>query len=309
VWYVEKATGRIRIRDLDDDSDRLFFTVPGVDASGERGMLGIALHPRFPRKPFVYAYATRTVGGKLRNQIVRLRDDAGRGAHLRVLFSAPASANAYHNGGHIGFGPDGMLYAVVGDGHDASNAQRLSDERGKVLRMTPGGRAPRSNPFRHSLVWAYGIRNSFGLAFDPITGDLWETENGPACNDELNRIRRGRNFGWGPHETCDGTSPGNTNQDGPRPELPERWYTPTIAPTGAAFCDRCRLGRRSEGSLFFGAYNTGEIRRAILTPAGTHVRRQSVVLTHPEGIFSMQAAPDGTLFFSDPSGIYRLTRS
>ena len=73
--------------------------------------------------------------------------------------------------------------------------------------MTPGGKIPADNPFPDSYAYSYGNRNSFGLAFDPETGDLWETENGPECNDELNRILPGRNYGWGPSETCAGDEP------------------------------------------------------------------------------------------------------
>jgi glucose/arabinose dehydrogenase len=308
VWYVEKATGQIRTHDLGSDADALFADVPGVNADGERGMLGIALDPDYPTQPYVYVYVTRTSGGHLRNQILRFTDTGGSGTNRTAIWSSPASSSPYHNGGHIAFGPDGMLYAVVGDGHDSSNAQdRTRNDRGKILRMTPGGGVPNDNPFA-SRIYAYGIRNSFGFAFDPRTGRMWETENGPECNDELNRVVAGRNYGWGPSETCSGNAPRNTNQDGPRPVLPERWYTPTIAPTGVAFCERCGLGTRSRGRLFFGAYNTGAIRRVTLNAARTGVRGQKVVYTHPSGILSMQVGPRGRLYLSDAGAIYRLVR-
>lgn len=309
LWYVEKTTGLIRVADLAVGTDRRFFDVPGVNGEGERGMLGIALHPEFPAKPFVYVYATRSVQGRLRNQILRLTDTGGEGSKLRVLFSAPASASPYHNGGRILFGPDGMLYAIVGDGHDAANAQDLSDDdRGKILRMTPNGRSPTSNPFPRSRIWAYGIRNSFGFAFDPRTGRLWETENGPACNDELNRIVGGRNYGWGPSQTCSGQAPRNTNRDGTRPVLPKLWYTPTIAPTGIAFCELCDLGARNTGALFFGAYKTGQIRRVSLNGKRLDVAGQTIVYTHPGGILSIEVGPDRGLYFSDVTGIFELVR-
>jgi aldose sugar dehydrogenase len=309
VWYVEKSNGQIHTHDLDTGRDVTFATIPGVNADGERGMLGIALDPGYPGRPFAYVYATRGVNGALRNQILRLNDTAGTGTDRTVIWSASASSNPYHNGGHIAFGPDGMLYAVVGDGHDAANAQdRTRNDLGKVLRMTPTGRVPVDNPF-DSRIYAYGIRNSFGFAFDPRTGRLWETENGPECNDELNRILPGRNYGWGPHETCGGSPPGNTNQDGPNPVLPRRWYTPTIAPTGVAFCARCGLGARSRGALFFGAFNTGEVRRVRLDAARKDVRRQQVVFTNGSGILSMEVSPRGRLYFSDASAISRLART
>jgi glucose/arabinose dehydrogenase len=233
IWYVEKASGQIRILDPQADSDALFATVPGVNGDGERGMLGIALHPDYPDTPSVYVYATRTDDGELRNQILRYADDDGSGADRTVIFSSPASSSPYHNGGRILFGPDGMLYAIVGDGHDASNAQDRSDnDRGKIIRIDPDGDVPSTNPFG-DRIWAFGIRNSFGFAFDPRTGALWETENGPACNDEVNRIRRGGNYGWGPSADCGGSSPGNTNDDGPGAIRPKMFYADPIGITGA----------------------------------------------------------------------------
>ena len=104
--------------------------------------------------------------------------------------------------------------------------------RGKILRLTRDGEAAPGNPFG-SRVWAFGIRNSFGLAFDPVTGNLWETENGPECNDELNRIVRGGNYGWGPAADCgSATPPSDTNRDGPSPILPLALVHPDHRPDG-----------------------------------------------------------------------------
>jgi aldose sugar dehydrogenase len=308
IWYVEKDTGEIRILNRRTGRHRRFALVSRVDGTGERGLLGIALHPAYPESPYVYVYATRRAGGRLRNQILRIRDRRGRGVDPRAIFSSPASSRPYHNGGRILFGPDGMLYAVVGEGHHPRRAQQLRTDQGKILRMTPGGEIPPDNPLGRRRVFAYGIRNSFGFGFDPRTGDLWETENGPECNDELNHVRAGRNYGWGPSETCSGQAPRNTNRDGPNPVLPRRWYTPPIAPTGLAFCRGCRLGRASEGALFFGALNTGQIRRFQLNAARDDVRRERIVYRHGSGILSIEAAPNGTLYFSDFNAIYRLKR-
>lgn len=309
IWYVEKDTGEIRILDPRSGKDALFYDVRGVSAAGERGVLGIALHPRYPSAPFVYVYVTRSVSGALRNQILRLTDDGGSGARLRVIFSSPASSSPYHNGGRILFGPDGMLWAIVGDGHDPANAQDRSEDAGKILRMRPSGDAPSTNPQAGSQMYAYGIRNSFGFAFDPETDRLWETDNGPACNDELNLIRKGRNYGWGPNATCSGASPGNTNQDGPNPIRPRLYYRATIGITGIAFCDGCNLGRTSEGRAFFGAVNTGEITRVTLNDRRNGVSRATVVYTHGRGVLSIEAGPRGSLYFSDFGGIYRLIRA
>ena len=308
IWYVEKGTGQVRVHDLDTDADRLFVTVPGVNGDGERGMLGIALHPRYPDKPLVYVYATRSAAGQLSNEILRYRDDHGSGVHRTVLFSSVAGGSPYHNGGRIAFGPDGMLYAIVGDAHDSSNAQdTTNEERGKIIRIEPDGDVPADNPF-DDRVWVFGIRNSFGFAFDPRTGSLWETENGPECNDEVNLIEGGENYGWGPNETCDGASPGNTNQDGPNPVLPQLYYENTIGITGIAFCDGCRLGPRSEGAAFFGAVNNGEITRIVFDDQRDGVASHSVVVDHGASTLSFEVGPGGRIFFSDFDGINKLVR-
>jgi glucose/arabinose dehydrogenase len=310
IFYLEKTTGEIHLADPANDANHRFFTVSHVNGSGERGMLGVALHPHYPSKPFVYVYATRSVHGHLRNQILRIRSSGGHGTGMKVIFSAPASASPYHNGGRIMFGLDGDLYAFVGDAHDSSNAQDTSrNDRGKMLRMTPTGRRPATNPFRN-LIWSYGNRNSFGFDFDPQTNDLWETENGPECNDELNLITKGDNFGWGPHETCSGSAPDNTNQDGPNVHLPRYWYTNTLGITGMAFCQACNLNPASEGTFFFGDVNNGKLYRADLNPARDDLSGDpSVILTHSGSILSLETAPNGTIYFSDFGAIYKLVFS
>jgi glucose/arabinose dehydrogenase len=310
LFFGERTTGRIAFfMPGTAGAPTTFLTIPDVTAEGERGLLGLALAPDFATTHEVFAYVTRNVGGTAMNQILRISSNGTSATGFTPIYSEPASS-AYHNGGHIRFGPDGLLYVVVGEAHDSANAQNLTNPFGKILRMTTSGTVPPGgNPIAGTLIYAYGIRNSFGFTFDPRNGRLWETENGPECNDELNRIIPGRNYGWGPSETCSTppTPPRNTNQDGPSPVLPLRWYTPTIAATGIAFCSKCGLGTTNEGRLFFGAYKTGDLRRVTLNSARTGVTAVAVVLRHPAGILSVERAPGGALYFSDPSGIFRLT--
>jgi len=269
IFYGEKDTGRIVVLDPKTGAHHLFFRIQGLPGTSgsERGLLGIALHPGYPKTPFVYAYVTRQLpGGAIDNELVRLRSANGRGTDLRVLFKYTLTSATNHNGGRIKFGYDGMLYAVVGENANPANSQHLHNPRGKVLRMTPAGRPAPGNPFGNR-VYSFGLRNSFGFAFDPLTHRLWETEAGPDCNDEVNRIVKGGNFGWGPKENCGGPSPQDTNNSGPTPRiLPKRWYTPVITPTGIAFCRRCGLGSASRGTFFFGNNNyPAQIRRVRLT--------------------------------------------
>ena len=125
IVYAERGTGQIHIYNPATKSNDRFFTVPGVNGDGERGALGVAVSPGWPHPRAIYVYATRSTSSGLRNQIVKVTRSNGH-ARMRVLVSQPASSSPYHNGGRILFGPDGMLYAIIGDGHDSSNSQDMS---------------------------------------------------------------------------------------------------------------------------------------------------------------------------------------
>ena len=225
IVYLERATGAVRSLDPRTGRDRLLHRITGVNSDGERGALGVALHPRWPREPWIYVYVSRApAGGELRNQLLRLRIRDGRSVSRDVLLNSPIGGRANHNGGRVAFGPDGKLYVVIGDGgEDPGTAQTIVDEpRGKILRLNPDGSVPASNPFA-SPVWSFGHRNSIGFAFDPVTGRLWESENGPECNDELNRIVAGGNFAWGPSQDCGTPSDGRGHEPRrTRPPAPAR---------------------------------------------------------------------------------------
>lgn len=310
VFFGERASGRIALFDPGTTAaPTTFFTIPDVVGSAEQGLVGLALDPNFGSTHDAFAYVTRLISGQPRNQILRISSDGTTGSGFTVIYDAP-SGGSYHNGGRLEFGPDGLLYVVTGDIHNSANSQDLTNTLGKVLRITSSGGVPAAgNPTAGSLIFAYGFRNSFGFSFDPANGNLWESENGPACNDEMNLVKGGSNYGWGPTETCSTPpkAPRNTNRDGPNPVQPLRSYTPTIAPTGLAFCSACGLGAKSEGSMFFGAYNTGDLRRVILDGTRTTVASQAVVYHHSSGILSVERSPAGTLYLSDASGIFRLT--
>jgi glucose/arabinose dehydrogenase len=310
IYYLERSTGEVRVLNLTRHTDRLFFTISNVNGDGERGALGIALDPGWPQRTFVYVYVTRTVNGTLRNQILRIRAQDGHGVGFHVLFQTTAVTVQYHNGGRILFGPGGDLYAMVGDGHTDANAQDLTaNPRGKILRMKPDGTVPDTNPIHASRIWSFGHRNSFGFTFDPQTGHLWETENGPSCNDEINLVARDGNYGWGPNENCSGSSPAETNNSGPAPRLmPKWWIESPIGITGDAFCHGCGLGSQFEGDLFFGAVNAGQLRVLQMNGArNDFLGTAQVILTAPNSqIISMETAPNGTIYFSDETAIYKL---
>jgi glucose/arabinose dehydrogenase len=305
VFYVERLSGHIRRHTLATDQDIQWTVLNNVagSASDEQGVLGIALDPRWNNGVnFHWVYVFYTRQNPHQNRIIRMKKTMN-GLVTQHLQTIPA-ASGYHNGGVIHFGPDGKLYAVTGEAHNPARAQDRDDPAGKVLRLTKTGGRPGDNPIPGSKAFSYGHRNSFGFSFDHQTGRVWQSENGPGCKDEINWARPGRNYGWGPSSDCP-----NTNDSGPNPVKPERFYTPTIAPTGVAFCDGCSLGQAAENDLLFGAWNDGIIRRLVLNGQRNDVIGQQQVFNNPGGVMAVEAAPDGRIFFSDVGGIYRLVRT
>ena len=301
--YLERNTGWLRFRNLQTGSDHRVYRISNVDSNGERGALGVAVHPDWPNRRFVYAFVTRNTNGGLRNQVLRIKVENGRGVAIRRILSAGAGPASNHNGGRLLFGPDKRLYVVIGDNADPSNSQdRSSNLRGKILRVNPDGSVPATNPFG-TRIWAYGIRNSIGLAFDPRNDRLWESENGPSCNDEVNRIVKGGNHGWGPNQSCP-----NTNNSGPTPRIaPKHTFVSPVGLTGLAFCDACGLGAGFEGDLLVGAVNDGRIRRFDLNPTRSGFDAGPLlVVDRPGPVLSLEVGPNGRIYFSDFGAIYRL---
>jgi glucose/arabinose dehydrogenase len=182
----ERTTGRI-LRITPNGSKTVAMRVPGVATNaGEGGLLGIALSPSYARDKLVYAYYT--TGSD--NRIARFR----LGGTVRPIVTG-LRRGQIHDGGRIAFGPDGKLYAGVGETGDRGLAQNRRAQNGKILRMNPNGSVPSDNPFKGSRVWSWGHRNVEGLAWDS-SKRLWEAEFGQDRFDEVNLIRKGRNYGW-----------------------------------------------------------------------------------------------------------------
>ena len=316
IFYTERITGQIRIVEGGNLLPTPFYTLPDTATSGERGLLGLALDPGFPATPWVYAYQTYDeppVLGTIYNRIVRIQASGNVGVAMEVLLAMPPlSAATNHNGGVIAFGPDGKLYAVVGENANIALAQNQLSPMGKVLRMNPDGSVPTDNPFFgnpawHPLIFTYGHRNMFGLAFHPDTNGIFVTENGPNCNDEVNLLVPGGNFAWGTSQTCASPPPPpqNTNQDGPLPhQMPLWWWTPTICPTNAAIY-RGPYFPGWYGDLFMGDCNNGDLHRLDVSPSGDAVLSDTIVWPTPSAIIEVEEAPDGSIWFTTPTTIYR----
>src|SRR4029079_10084316 len=155
IFYGDRLDGDIRLLSPSNGSNTLFFHVPNLIGDGERGVLGLALHPSYPAKPYLFAYVTRDIAGVPTNQSVRLTDQGGTGVGMQVIFQSNVVSDLRHNGGRILFGPDNKLYAVIGDAANAANAQDLSKDAGKILRMTTIGNVPKDNPIPGSYVYSF----------------------------------------------------------------------------------------------------------------------------------------------------------
>ncbi|MEX2275389.1 MAG: PQQ-dependent sugar dehydrogenase [Actinomycetota bacterium] len=316
--YGERFSGEIRWFDPADDSDTLFVDVGTVGTAQEQGLINVALHPNYPATPYVYAFATRILpkqagGTKTRNQLLRYTSVGGVAmGNPTVLFvSTPGPA---HNGGRLHFGPDGKLYMFIGNHGIASAAQDRSNPFGKVLRLNDDGTIPNDNPFVgqegiDARIFSYGMRNGIGLATDPVTGKIWQTEAGSECNDEINRLLKGRNFGWGENGTCvtPPKAPRNTNQDGPNPVLPAEFFKAVVTPTGLVFCDGCGLGAEAEGTLFVGSFNDSRMRMLVPNDTRRKIVSRTNVYSSDGAVLSVEAGPDGTIYFSDNNQIMELT--
>lgn len=162
---------------------------------GGSGLLGIAVLKGSGGAPsYVYAFHTTATDNRVsRAPLTGAPGTYGLGTLQPIFTGLPKGS--YHGGGRIGFGPDGMLYVASGDAFISSNAQNLTSNSGKILRMTPSGAVPPGNPFPGSHVWSYGHRNIEGLAWG-ADGRLWASEFGEDSTDELNLIQAGGNYGW-----------------------------------------------------------------------------------------------------------------
>jgi glucose/arabinose dehydrogenase len=258
-----------------------------VHSRSERGLLGIASSPDFINDRHVYLYYTESATGSdtssqssdpAGNRVYRYTWDGTALVDPRLVFDLPATPGPNHDGGVLVFGPDDALYVVIGDLNRDGKLQNFPegpdpDDTGVILRIDPAGRPLRDNPFFDPLdpgnllarVYAYGVHNSFGLAFDPISGDLWDTENGPNSFDEVNRVIPGFNSGWQPimgpverdAQTVDDlwAAPGSHYRD---PDF--SWLNP-VAPTALTFAASPVLGCGLLHDLVVGDNNCGQLYR------------------------------------------------
>ena len=275
----------------------------------ESGLLGVALSPDFEQDHHVYVhYVPMDEEGNPREGRVERyteRDDK-LGDPVTIIANLPYYPDQlYHFGGALSFGPDGKLYLIVGDGGKFQDAQNPSNWYGTILRFNRDGTIPADNPFPNSHVYAYGVRNGFGLAWSPETGLLYENENGDACDDELNLVEAGANLGWGrvDWDTC------------PHPDeravAPIYQWTPTSSPADMLFYTGDAIPEW-KNDLLLCAHNRRELHHFQLSADGRAVDHVEIVQVSglDEVRYTCRVAlaqgPDGEIYYSTESGIHRI---
>jgi glucose/arabinose dehydrogenase len=277
-----------------------FVSLP-IARGAETGMLGLAVDPGYATNRTVYAYYSDP--RQDRNVVLRFEDrDGGASPPTEIVKSvAVSTSGGAHNGGRLAFGPDGKLYITAGNSQSTRVGQDQCKLGGKILRVERDGSLPNDSPYSCSPGWAMGFRNPFGMAFHPLTGALFVTDNGGKGRDELDIVRREGNYG---HPIVEG-APGD-----PRFVDPIWESGPvSVGPTGLAFYTGDRLPEFKH-DLFFCGVHTGQLSRVRLAaPSYDRVEAMDVGIMRDQVDCRLDVAdgPDGALYFTDFSRILRIT--
>lgn len=290
---------------------------------GQSGLLDVVLDPEYAKNGWVYlSYShelAKTKGekrGRAMTRIIRGRIMDGGWLDQQILYEADHelySQTRHHYGSRIIFDEDGYLYFSVGDRGAKEQAQDLSRPNGKIHRIYKDGSIPKDNPYVNqpeaiASIYSYGHRNPQGISLHPATKEIWSTEHGPMGGDELNHVRRGKNFGW-PEITYGTNYDGNiisefTEKDGM--EQPVHHWTPSIAVCDIDFYAGDKFSEW-KNNLLVTSLKYRDLRRLVID--GDKVVHEEILLKGVGRMRSVTVAPDGAIYVlaNEPSLILRLT--
>jgi glucose/arabinose dehydrogenase len=309
---VTQKAGSLVIVSADGQSISAPLTgVPAVDASGQGGLLDVAVDPQFVTNRRVYLAYSELVGGANGTAVARgTLNAAGTGLdNVEVIFrQAPKkTGTSAHYGSRLVFRRDGTLFVTLGERSAyASEAQSLTSQLGKVVRINPDGTLPADNPFAAqggaaAAVWSLGHRNPQAAALHPSTGELWVSEHGPQGGDEVNLALASRNFGW-PNVSygCNYGDPvgtgcrlGGGTHNAPYTAPVAYWYPTSTAPGGMAFYTGSRFPEW-QGSLFVGGLAGRTLWRFVLN--GNAIVGQEPFFAGQHEIRDVKQGPDGWIY-------------
>jgi glucose/arabinose dehydrogenase len=291
--------------------------VPSVAASGQNGLLDIAVAPDFAQSARVYfTYVARGGGGRLVLDQATLSLAEG-GAALqdrKTIWRQDPAGGGGQPGGVIAFDPAGQhLFLTVGDRMQPETAQDPQQPRGKIIRLNLDGSTPADNPQAAqggvpAETWTLGHRNPYGLAFAP-DGRLWEHEMGPRGGDEFNLIEPGKNYGWALVSNGDNYSGTKIPRHATRPDFaaPPLYWNPIIAPAGLVFYDGAMFPQW-RGSALIGGLASQALLRIAFRADGQPDEAERWRMD--ERIRDVAIAPDGAIWLiedADPGRLLRLT--
>ena len=305
LFFTELLTGNIRIFQGGALVAAPFANVPPAPGS-ESGLLGICLSPTFATDGFVYVQACVPVAGgpPHKQQIIRFTAVGNTGTNPTVIVDNLPWGDV-HNAGNLQFGPDGKLYCSIGDTNNSALAQTDGEKAGRILRFEASGSPASGNPIPGDPEFCRGLRNTFDFCFQPTTGGIFGSENGPTSNDEINYLASGKNYEW---ETVPPSVP--QSAIGYRMRL----YANVIAPTGICVHTGQGVPSGFANHIFLLSYDFNEIRRLRMSgPSLADVDSEEVfaALTNT-GVdnkpLDIVMASDGSLWFSTFTAIWRIRK-
>lgn len=319
-WFVAQQGGRLRIIENNDLRNTDFMTLT-VDSTGERGLLGVALHPEFgtnPAKRFVYVYHT-VPGSPARNRITRVTPNTVNPNIVSVgsdviIAELPNLSATNHNGGAMHFGADGKLYVAVGDNAIGTNAQSMTTRLGKMLRLNDDGTIPNDNPFfatasgDNRAIWATGLRNPYTFAVRGGDGRIHINDVGEGTWEEVNVGAAGANYGWpsteGPTNTAGITGPLYA-YDHDDNTTPGAFFSGCAIAGGAFYGDTGPFPAPYRNSYYFADFCSGFVARLNLN-AGADTVAVSFGSLAAQPV-DMRVGIDGFLYVLTRGGITRFS--